>query len=165
MVFDFAPGELDNVMYAAKIEAMSEAEMVEEYKGLLESWRRGGDRDYNLQGCFDIITAVAGRKGISLLKAINATKNESTKPIGPAGVDMIPTPSSKSIAEYGYDYIEKILYVKYKSGGDHYTFRISEDEFKKIQQAKSKGTAIGEMRRNYRSGKKVIQETKHGRKK
>jgi len=56
-------------------------------------------------------------------------------------VEMIPTPESSNIDCFGYDELEKILYVKFKSGDTVYSYKnVSEKVFEDMKATKSKGS-------------------------
>jgi hypothetical protein len=162
MAFDFCPSESDNHIYAEKINGMTEAEVIQEYTDLLESRRRGGDRDYNLQMCFDIITASAGRRGINLRAAMSAkfSKKIATKepiikeePEMPEAspIPMIKAPESKSIEEYGYDEAKEILYIKFKSGIKTYGYKnVPKDVYEAFKADRHKGKLIPKIRKDYK---------------
>lgn len=139
---DFTPGETDNALYRGAIEAMTDEELIKEYKELLEARRRGQDRKYNLQLCFDIIRVVAELRGLDIHKAIvSGTPKKSTVQTQIGDVEMIQTPESSNIECFGYDELEKILYVKFKSGDTVYSYKnVSKKVFEDMKAAKSKGS-------------------------
>ena len=136
---------------------MTEVEVIQEYKDLLESRRRGGDREYNLQMCFDIITASAGRRGINLRKAMYSkdikkepvVKEEPEAPDSP--VPMIKAPESKGVEEYGYDETKKVLYVKFKSGAKTYGYNgVPKDVYEAFKADRHKGGFMAKIRGKYK---------------
>lgn len=120
---DFTFEESDNYMYACRLEGMLKENLIPEYRMLNKLRRNGGDRDYALQMQFDILSAVAGRKGVDLSKG-DYTREEALQKPHP-DVEKIYTPESKSVDWFAYDFNLDTLYLKYKSGETVYEFAIS----------------------------------------
>jgi len=74
---EFTMAETDNALYRGTVEAMADEEIIKEYKELLEARRRGYDRQYNLQLCFDIIRVAAELRGLDIHKAIASEARRS----------------------------------------------------------------------------------------
>lgn len=138
----FTVGETDNELYRTTIENMTNEELVKEYKELLKARRRGYDRQYNLQLCFDVIRAAAEQRKFDIHKAIiDGTPKKAVVQAQIGDITMIPTPESSNIDCFGYDKIEKILYVKFKSGETVYPYKnVPINVFEDMKVAKSKGS-------------------------
>lgn len=139
---DFTIGESDNALYWSKIEEMDNEKLIEEYKSIMKSRGEGGDREYNLQMCLDILETEARNRGIEFPEV-----PEDDTIFG--HIRMIRTPESKGLEGFGFDFFENTLYVKYKSGkGGAYPIRdVSIQTFEELKKSSKKGGFVSDLKK------------------
>ena len=148
--------------YYLAVKELKNSELPDEYKALLEARRRGADRICNIQERFNLLNQVAESRGINLkaelypAKTPEQAKNEITKE-----VEMIKSPKSTSVSEFGYDFLNRILYIQYKSGEKVYPYiNIPEHVFEEIKAGYAKDGKIGKIIANKVRGKTYPSENK-----
>jgi hypothetical protein len=141
MSFNFTPDESDNSLYWNKLNTMDNQELEQEYRELMRSRGEGGDMEYNLQMCFDIIQTFYERRGLALPKVPEDHTIFSY-------IMQVDTPESSSIACYGYDFFQEILYFKYMNNPKVYSFpKVSLDMYNCFKNSKSKGKEVARLRK------------------
>lgn len=139
--FDFAFGETDNALYWAKLRSMSKAEVVQEYKELMQSRGEGGDSRYNLEMCFDILRTYADALFIELPQLPQDRRIYGY-------IMEVETPESSSISGYGYDYFTETLYIRYRKNGKVYEFNnITNSTFNDFIASSSKGGFVSKLKK------------------
>ncbi len=141
MSFDFTPNESDNSLCCNKLNVMDNQELEKEYRELMRSRGEGGDIEYNLQMCFDIIQGLYERRGLEIPKV-----PEDKTIFG--YIMQVDTPESSSIACYGYDFFQEILYYKYNNNSKVYSFQnVTLDVFNCFKDSESKGKEVARLRK------------------
>jgi hypothetical protein len=120
---------------------MDEQELDLEYRALMISRGQGGDAEYNLQMCFDIVRTSYERRGLEIPSVPEDHRIYDE-------IMQVDTPESSSIAGYGYDFFKSILYVKYNNNPKAYSFEnMTLDMYNCFKNSKSKGKEVARLRK------------------